>query len=137
MSNTTKSILIDNDTITIKRYRESLNILTFYFANLWPKPSNTVLKWTLGGLFSLCVLIMSLCAVIPYIWVLKVCICQILSGRRCCLSLRVNKSESAEAEQEGDVRLSSGLSSDQSGNLFSHRCQHVLMIVEPGQAVPP
>ncbi len=64
-------------------------------------------------------------------------ICQILSGRRCCLNLRFNKSERAEAEQEDDVRLSSGLSSDQSGNLFSHRCQHVLMIAEPGQAVPP
>lgn len=40
-------------------------------------------------------------------------------------------------QREDDVRLTSGLSSDQSGNLFSHRCQHVLMIVELGQTVPP
>lgn len=63
--------------------------------------------------------------------------CQISRGWRCCLNLRVNESERAEAELEDDVRVSSGLSSDQSGNLFSHRCQHVLMTVEPGKAVPP
>lgn len=54
-----------------------------------------------------------------------------LSCRVLCW-LNLNKGESAEAEQGDDVRLSSGLSSDQRGNLFSHRCQHVLMIVEPG-----
>ena len=65
------------------------------------------------------------------------CFYQSLSEGCCLVKHRVNKGERAEAEQEDDVRLSSDLSSDQSGNLLSHRCQHVLMIVELGQAVPP
>lgn len=41
-----------------------------------------------------------------------------------------------EAEKD-DVRAISDLSSDQSGNFCSHRCQHILMFMESGQAGPP
>lgn len=52
------------------------------------------------------------------------------------LNFPVNKSERG-GRAEDDIKVSSGLSSDQSGNFCSHRCQHILMIVEPGQTGPP